>query len=239
MIRTMRIIPLVPLALAFVAGCTSMGSPDGSKPGDLGNGAFTYKCLDPSDPTCPEGGDTTAADFPTAVAVGGRFGIDYFPKDSSQQINARVFPVSKKYFGGTGDQFTAISAGSGGIVARAADTGDVLDYLPVKILDISRLSLIDLGANVPAADVSVKIGRQMTYRVRAQGSTQQTLAGAIDYQWTVTDATVLTLDQGNPTSEMTITAKAAGTAQLTVSYTPVDGSTKPPSSANITVTVTP
>ncbi len=235
MIRTMRFFPAA--ALALLAGCSSLGNPDGSKPGDLGNGAFTYRCVDPSDPTCPEG-VTTASDFPTAVAVAGRFGIDYYPKGSTQQINARVFPVSHTYFGGTGDQFTALKAGSGGIMARAADTGDVLDYLPVKILPVERLSLLDTGANVPAADVSVKIGRQVTYRVRAQGSTQQTLAGAIDYIWAVSDANVLTLDQGNPTSEMTVTAKAAGTAQLTVSYTPPEGDTTPAKSFAVTFTVT-
>ena len=42
------------------------------------------------------------------------------------------------------------------------------------------------------------------------------LAGAVEYTWIISNPAVLALDQGNPTSKMSITAKLGGKATITV-----------------------
>jgi hypothetical protein len=206
------------LTAAFVgvlaAGCSA--APGTTRNGELGNGTFNYKCIDASDAACPTlGADPTQ--FPDAVAVGGKFKLLYTPKSSTEDVGSpKLAPISFEYLSGSNEAFTALQPGTGGIVARASTSGDVVDYLPVKIKAVTAIKLIDLGNNVPAPQVQVNQGRQLTFTSHAMSAAGTPLAGAVEYTWIVSNPAVLALDQGNPTSKMSITAKIGGKATITV-----------------------
>ncbi|MDB4996121.1 MAG: hypothetical protein JWM74_3553 [Myxococcaceae bacterium] len=197
----------------LVAGCSA--APGTTRTGELGNGTFNYKCLDASDAACP----TLNADpqqFPEAVAVGGKFKLLYTPKSSTEDVGSpKLAPISFEYLSGSNEAFTALIPGTGGIVARASTDSSVVDYLPVKIKAVTAIKLIDLGNNVPAPQVQVDRGRQLTFTSHAMNGTTP-LAGAIEYTWIISNPAVLALDQGNPTSKMSVTAKLGGKATITV-----------------------
>jgi hypothetical protein len=198
---------------AFAAGCSA--APGTTRTGQLGNGTFSYKCLDASDAACPTK-DADPTQFPDGIAVGGRFKLLYTPKATVEEVGTpRLAPVSFDFLTGAGDEFTAVAPGTGGIVARASTNGDVVDYLGVKIKPITSIKLVDLANNVPAPQVQVDRGRQLSFVSQAMGGTTR-LAGAIEYTWIISSPSVLALDQGNPTARMSITAKLGGKATITV-----------------------
>ena len=210
--RNLRLTAVLVGVLA--AGCSA--APGTTRTGELGNGTFNYKCIDASDAACP----TLNADptqFPEAIAVGGKFKLLYTPKSSTADVGSpKLAPISFEYLSGSNEAFTALLPGTGGIVARASTDGSVVDYLPVKIKAVTAIKLIDLGNNVPAPQVQVDRGRQLTFTSHAMSSTGTPLAGAIEYTWIISNPAVLALDQGNPTSKMSVTAKLGGKATITV-----------------------
>jgi uncharacterized protein YjdB len=50
----------------------------------------------------------------------------------------------------------------------------------------------------------------------ALGPRSEKLAGGVDYNWTTSDATIVSLGEGNPTAHIDVTGVKAGSATLTV-----------------------
>ena len=231
-----------PLALAVtgvVAGCSlsTTPTPDGRK-GNLGKGVFNYRCLDgTNDDVACRGlaGGTSPTKFPDSVAVGGRFRVTFTPSSDTQSAgNPTLRGVSTEYLASDSNgEFHALKAGYVGIVAKSTVNSDVIDYTLMRIVDVKSLQLTlpadpfpDAGTGdagdasaVPDAGASafvLVVGGTQTITASPAGPRNEKLAGTLDYAWTTSDPSVLSLQGTNPTSSMAILGKAAGRATLKV-----------------------
>jgi hypothetical protein len=215
-IRTFR----VALLVGLLAGC---GSSDSTRNGNLGHGTFSYKCVDQSDSACKTGTLTTGplggpVEFPGAIAEGAQFRLAYTVKPGDETLagNPTLRVVSNVYLTKESDTFTALKTGFGAVVAKSTTTGQVIDYTLIKINPLGSLRLSDTLGSLPPPTVTVAKGATTEYVVEALGLHGETLDGTLGYKWDSSDATVVTLQMGNPTARMKILASKAGTATLTV-----------------------
>ena len=105
------------LATLVGVGCGDPFTNEPAKEGELGVGNFLYRCVGDSDPYCDEGG--TAENFPEAIAVGGRFNLDY-----NQDIDGAV-PRVKSRLGRDrlGSRRNALVMARAGLWSRARGGG--------------------------------------------------------------------------------------------------------------------
>jgi uncharacterized protein YjdB len=221
--------------LGVVAALSSACGANSSAPGregDLGNGVFAYNCQDPSDSACPSGLSAISQDcqqasvassgtncFPSSIAVGGKFRIQYHvnPSQVSNAGNPTLRAVSSDYLVTAGDGiFMAKKSGYVGVVATSTVNSNVLDYTLLRMAPVAALKLQDNDSGKPALPTTdVIVGQSRTYHVIAQGKLTEQLAGAIDVNWTSSDPTIVQLKSGNPNATMEIQVLKAGQATIT------------------------
>jgi hypothetical protein len=205
--------------LLALIGCSSAGP---TVTGELGNGTFAYPC-DTSTLSCDA--DNHATPFPTAVASGAKFKIDFQRPDNKANIES-VLPISKQIIDVAPDgYFTANRAGWGGFMAKNPG-GQLVDFSEVRIVKAGSVWLNAHSDDPLVTDqndfqtLTITTGgiSQATYNISANlhSSTKELLAGEVDFEWKVTDPTVVEIT--NPSGhKATITGKKAGTTTLTVS----------------------
>lgn len=205
--------------LLVLVGCSSSAA---QQSGELGNGTFSYPC-DSSTLSCdPEG---HAQPFPTAVASGAKFRVDFQRPGNKANIDT-LLPISKQIIDIAPDGlFTANRAGWGGFVAKNPG-GQIVDFSEVRIVKASEVWLNAHSDDGLVADqndfttLTITLGgvSQATFNLRANlhSSTKEVLSGEVDFEWKVTDPTVfsITNQKGH---NATITGLKVGTSTLTVS----------------------
>ena len=201
-------------ALFAAAGCVP------TTPGDLQNGGFTYLCPSESDLACQDQ-LWDASDVPPAIAVGAHFDLEFAPPlrlgDNDVPPVTSLVPASSMLAvepstkpDSTGFRFLApgtvavLAEGSGVVVDFLHVTGEALDH--VAVLD-------DTGDETHAITVH---GYGATLQALPRSSTGETLAGALDYTWTSSDESVVTVSQQFEPNRADLTPGAPGTATVTV-----------------------
>lgn len=207
------------IGLLGLVGCSSSAA---QQSGELGNGTFAYPC-DSSTLTCDPNGH--AQPFPTAVASGAKFRIDFQRPGNKANIDT-LLPISKQIIDIAPDGlFTANRAGWGGFVAKNPG-GQLVDFSEVRIVKASEVWLNAHSEDPLTTDqndfqtLTISLGAvsQATYALTANlhSSTKEVLSGEVDFEWKVTDPTVFSIT--NPKGHnATITGLKAGTSTLTVS----------------------
>jgi hypothetical protein len=209
------------VALALGACSTA---PDESKAGTLGNGAFSYECINAQDPSCPDPAALAPQTFPSAIAFGGRFSLAYTPTDATAYPNVTIQAVSTDFFVSDGNVFGALRVGTPWFIAYAQD-GTVLDLTYVTVDPIASLQVADTLRSAPDLP-----GTTHTFGATAQGALGQPLAGDVLYSWRSSDPGVIAIQSpsGQATSSTASTASVllahAGTATLTAWTSTAQGS---------------
>ena len=209
-------------ALGFVA-LSSCGSAD-DVTGNLGNGSFSYVCVNADDPACAS--DATGsgqigenpASFPALLAEGAHFKVTYEAKDSEEGGNPILKPVAPEYIGSLSadGSLTALKAGKDAMVARSSVSGLVYDYTYITISPISSLGVTTTDGEPIPTTLQISPGGTTTLVATALGPRQEKLAGGVDYTWTSSDDTIVHLGQGNPTAHVDVMGVKSGSATLTV-----------------------
>lgn len=190
---------LAAAALAGVLGGCGGGSDPITPPvqetsGLLGNGDFRWDCVNSADPTCGTG------EFPTWVALGARFDLEFSPDADVPNDLGEVSlePVSPTRLAAEGVAFAGRETGEVSMVAMAG--GYVLDYVPLTFVPVDDLELgqpsdeacdYDYdhdgacdGTGMVAVDppVALVLGEVVEVRARPLGRGFD-LAGALEYEW--------------------------------------------------------
>ena len=208
------------------AGTTEAGSEEETpEPVELANGDFIYECVNNDDLMCPE--ELVAEAFPEQVAVGARFDATFVPAEETESA-IEIRSGSSAYIARAGQAFRAEQAGRGVLLARRASDGAALGFVHLVLADLAELSIQQRSGD-PALIVMVA-DEQQALRVVPLGAGGKPLGGAIDYTWTSSDETVLQPMVASPSALMTVLARGAGDATLTV--------TAGTQSAQISITVT-
>jgi hypothetical protein len=219
--------PPLPWLFAPLLGLLAIGglgscSPDESKTGTLGNGVFSYDCIDSQDPNCPNAAALDQQPFPSAIAFGGRFSLTYTPTDRTMYPNVTVGSVSSDFFASQGEVFGALRVGTPWFVALSQD-GKVLDITPVNVAPIASVRVTDVSSSQPGF-----VGTMHTFAAVAEGGLGQPLAGAVLYSWTSSDPTVAAIQSAagdtSPSSSVSVLFAGAGQATLTARTTTAQGS---------------
>lgn len=207
------------IGLMVLVGCSSSAA---TQTGELGNGTFAYPC-DSSTLTCDA--DNHAQPFPTAVASGAKFRVDFQRPGNKANIDT-LLPISKQIIDIAPDGlFTANRSGWGGFVAKNPG-GQIVDFSEIRIVKASEVWLnahSDDGFTQDQNDfttLTISLGgvSQATFRLTANlhSSTKELLSGEVDFEWKVTDPTVFSITNQKGHNS-TITGLKAGTTTLTVS----------------------
>lgn len=147
--------------------------------GELGQGVFRWDCVDDSDGTCGTGV------FPSAVAVGSRFGLEFFPDEDlpSEIVSFSIDSVSPRLIDTDGGDFVARDRGTVSLLATGDGYG--VDFVVIQALPIDRIELTrasyDRDSSGPTGPVA-QVGRVIRAEAALFGGHER-LAGALDYEW--------------------------------------------------------
>lgn len=196
--------------------------------GELGHGTFRWDCVDGSDPTCGTGV------FPTAVALGSRFDLEFFKGDElpSELGSVTLESVSPGRLAMEDGDFVATRPGDVSVVAMA--DGFAIDFISLQILPVDDLELGQPSSSEPGPcddvdhdgvcdgtggvvrdpAVDLVAGEVITVRARAMHRWED-LAGALPYTWETLTPSVISIGQSSGRSA-DIIVHGPGTARLVV-----------------------
>ncbi len=216
------------LVLGAIAACSSASS--SGREGNLGHGVFLYQCDTDQDPACAAGSKTLPGCevnpvsiptgtqcFPSEVAVGGRFRLQYSPNTNTNVGNPVLKVVSQDFMNGLGDgQFRANRPGTVGIYTQSTVDSTLVDYTLLKISAIKKVQIQDVtGKRGVGATVTMTKLATAQYKLLAQDQNGQSLAGAVDsFLWETSDPTIVTLATDAHSASIQITAAAVGKATI-------------------------
>ena len=224
-------------ALAGVcSGCSSDGTDSSSFAGNLGQASFVYACIDGTDPACAVSstvaeGTTVAASSgatpageaapktPREIAVGSSFRLTYRDGSDVNVGDPVVRAVSSQFLvpasSGPGD-FHVVAPGYAAVYLVSTVNSDFVDYALLHLVTVDTLRIGDEGG-VTLASSSALTGSTPTAFTATPLADGVEAAGALDFEWSVDDSTLLDLTVANPTARMTVAPKGqAGRVTLSV-----------------------
>jgi hypothetical protein len=192
------------LAGLLVAGCgDNERVPPGHK-GDLENGTFSYRCADASDQFC----DTTA--FPTTIAMGSVFGVDYEYFEGVEKSTPSLVPAAGGVPTEGADLFRMEQLSPTAILCVIEDE-EVVDFFHVAGEEVAALAIYETIDDDESGTVAIKLAPSESRSLRSSavdaGATP--LAGAFDYEWTIDDPAVASLEP-DPAGSHRVTITAGG-----------------------------
>ena len=185
-----------------------------SRPGELGAGDFLYVCVGDSDPLCAEG--SVAETFPERIAVGGRFALDFNPNDTffSDGVGLRIEAPNETSVRAELGSFSIEQAGYQVFLA-ASNESEVVDLQHILAANIERISVRTMDSQ-DLDTIELALGESITVSAIPQDRLRSTLAGSLDYAWSMTDpniADVATIDED---FDVTIEAVSEGVTTLII-----------------------
>ena len=219
-----RLRTIVVLAAGLSAGLVACSSQPVGKTGNLANGGFTYKCVNATeDPACKgleSSADPGPLSFPTSVAVGADFRVEFTPLPNQVQ-NAglpQLRAVASDYLlNDAENQFQAKKAGYCAIVARSSKDGTVIDYTLVHMADVANLAVWAAGSPIGATGTTITSGETLDVQAVPTDGSDNVLDGTLKYTWSLDSTNVVEFDvPATSSAHATLRAVTKGTAQLHV-----------------------
>jgi hypothetical protein len=210
-----------PIAIASVAlalGACVIGDDDNddrpSRPGELGAGDFVYVCVGDSDPLCANG--AVAETFPERIAVGARFGLDYNPNDTlfSDGVGLRLDAPNAAVVRRDLDAFFIQQAGYQVFLA-VTNESEVIDIQHILAANIDRIAVRTMDSQ-DLDTIELSPGESITVEAVPQDALRSTLAGSLDYTWTIEDESIAAVASVDEDFDVTIEAAALGSTVLTI-----------------------
>jgi len=205
--RFLQVSAGVMLAALTTVACDGDDGP--AKEGELGVGNFIYRCVGDSDPFCSDGG--VADTFPEAIAVGGRFNLDYNQDRDGALPN--VIPGSDAVVM-DGPSLVLTRAGFA-VVLASQGFGDVIDLLHLTGRDVTRIATFT-GDSQELITIELEVGERITLEGRPQDENRTTLAGSLDYEWGSDNEAVFEVASADQDESVEVEGVGPGTAQLLV-----------------------
>lgn len=205
-----RRLPLF-LFAALLGGCLP------KTPGELDNGGFTYFCASDKDLACTH--DLFGASgVPEAIAINAHFDLRFDPDGSNN--TATLVPAARNVLTtelGLGTNTTGFRFTSPGTVAVLAKRGsEVLDFIHVTGAPLDRITLSDdFGEPIQKLTITgSSFGENVTASPRDELG--NILAGALDYTWTSSDESVVSINRRSDPNEASLVPEGNGKAVVTV-----------------------
>lgn len=206
---------LLTAVAGLVLGLAACGGDERVPPthkGDLENGTFSYRCADATDRFC----EATA--FPTTIAVGSSFGIDFAYVDGVDKPTPSLVPAAAGVVA-LGEDLFRMEQESPTAILAVIDDAEVVDFFHVTGEAVSSLAIYETIGDDETGTVAVRLvpGESRPLRSSAVDMSATPLAGALEYEWSVADPGVASLEPDPAgTHRVTITAEGALGDQTTL-----------------------
>ena len=209
-------------ALACSSGNPGPGCPS-FKAGALGNGGFTFRC---DDSVACDRWSNSAQNFPTKVAAGSSFELNFFAKNENGTIEIKIneAPDHRGYHiegvqshvgKDANGKFAVTKPGIATFMARDGK-GWIVDYVTMQVFQPDGLVVYESSykGSTPPRVQSINLTKSQRKSFRAVGEiNKQPLAGAFTVDWSSADPAIVdieTISEGTAT----IIAKGPGTTKL-------------------------
>jgi len=185
---------------------------DSGRSGELGRGLFFYECdNNPDDAFCDR--EAYDREFPAAVAVGAFFKIDYSPEDSAAHVD--LVSGCLDCMERTPDGFRMTTEGRAPLLAENG-SGEIYDVLHVDAKLATALVLRVDGDAWPQGELVLVDGSTHDLDATPQAADGTELAGALDYEWSIADESVVALMSSGERNDVELRAMAVGQTTVTV-----------------------
>ena len=212
----MRTPPL--LLLLMLPACTdSYDHDDSPKYGELGVGAFLYRCPADGDPTCPAGANT-APSFPSALALGSQIDLQYTWQDDEDHFGdplPQLQSATSARLRDDGSRFTALEPGFVAVLALTGNS-EVVDFVHLEISAIDELRVVSGDDPIPLLKLDLLTGEEQDLQGLVVDLRDTRLGGILPYSWVSEDPAVLELVSGSNSGRARVRAVNPGTTNLTV-----------------------
>lgn len=190
--------------VVVLAGCgDDERVPPGHK-GDLENGTFSYRCADATDRFC----DVEA--FPTTIAMGSVFAVDYEYFEGVEKPTPSLVPAAAGLSVPSADLFRMEQLSPTAILAIIGDD-EVADFFHVTGEEVSALAIYETIDDDEKGTIAIELapGESRALRVSAVDVGATPLAGAFEYEWSIADPAVATIEP-DPAGSHRVTITAVG-----------------------------
>ena len=211
--------PILLFLLALPACSESYEHDPAPKPGELGVGAFLYRCPTAGDPACP-GGVLIAPAFPEAFARGSRISLTYTWADDADhyndplpQLESPVLSLLRR----DGDRFIALATGYAPILAVTGNS-QVVDLVHLWLREVDALKAVDTADPSAVSLLELKLAEGDTAELQGfpvDGDGVR-LGGVLPQSWASADPTVLAIVAGGDTGLVRVEARGVGATTLTL-----------------------
>lgn len=213
------ILPLMLVTLALPACSESYDHDPAPKYGELGVGAFLYRCPAAGDPFCA-GGASTASSFPEAFARGSRITLEYTWQDDEDHYNdplPQLESPAASLLRSDGGRFVAVVAGYAPVLAVTGNS-QVVDLVHLWIREVDRVTAIDPSDVAPAPLLSLTLAEGATTELQALALDVDgvRLGGVLEQSWTSADPAVLAIVAGGDAGLVHVQAIGVGATTLTL-----------------------
>lgn len=186
---------------------------DTGRSGELERGLFFYECdNNPDDAFCDR--DALDREFPSAVAVGSFFKVDYEPEDATAYVD--LVSGCLDCMERTPEGFTMSTEGRAPLLAENS-AGEIYDVLHIEAKAASELVVRVDGEPWPDGELVLVDGSMYELGATPQAADGTELGGALDYQWEIADESVVELMSSGVRNDVELRAVAPGQTTVTVS----------------------
>lgn len=175
--------------------------------GELGKGTFSYECFGVTDIACRSGSPT----FPSGIAVGGRFALDY---DPGEGISPNVVPASGDSIAKLPGGFRMLRAGYAALFAVDGERR-VEDLIHVRGATIDAVR-VRVDGGLPVARLRLAVDEEHELSAVPMDEFDVELAGALDYEWLSEDEALFELQTLDDVDRVRVRGVSGGEASLLV-----------------------
>lgn len=194
--------------LALPSACADTPEEPNEERGELGRGTFSYECFGATDLACRTGSPA----FPSAVAVGGRFRVEYDPSKGPSPV---VIPASSDSIAALPGGFQVLRPGYAALLA-VDSSRRVQDLVHVRGATIDEV-WVAVDGGLPATKVRVGVGSARVLSAVPVDVYEVALAGALPYEWRSEDPSLVELETLESHDQVQIRGVSAGMTELLVS----------------------
>jgi hypothetical protein len=190
----------------MLSACSDTADEPNEERGELGRGVFSYECFGETDLACRSGSPA----FPSGIAVGGRFQVDY---DPGQGVSPSIIPASDSIAELPGG-FQMLRPGYAALFAVDGNRlVEDLVHLRGAVIDEIRVS-VDGG--LPVSTLRVEAGGARALSAIPVDEYDVPLAGALSYEWSSEDDSIAFVETLEAVDQVQVRGVSEGTTQLLI-----------------------
>lgn len=207
------------LCFTVTTGCNIRPLEEGES-GEIGRGVFYYQCINHTyDSACAD--FTTTPDFPLVMAKGAKFDMEFALDHNDGFDYLRVLSGSPNHISESAGVMTILQEGYSALFS-VSGPNKIVDIVHLLGMPIEDVALVDGGWNGGEVEFSaipeiiLNTGETLPLRGVAVDEYGRSLAGLIDYKWTIDNEEVAMLGSNTTDSVFTLLGICQGSATLTV-----------------------